>query len=488
MKRATRALTVAMTTALSVTGVAAPMAFASTGSAPVTITLEGPNQWNNSGTSFGPAWTNLIRSFEKANPGIKVNVKVLPLSSFNATESAQIAAGTAPQIMFNQYTAKAEELTPLTKYLNQPNPYVRGNKKWLNLFNSDLFNLTTASATGDPSNYYNIPVNIFIAGLFYNKTDFQKSGITKLPATFQQFLTDLGKLKKHGYIPFGATQSQLTIFWTFGPIVSELLAKYYPKWDVYTSTGRLGHSASLNTEDYTRAVLTGELNWNKTPQLAESLVLLKELSKYFTPNWSGITDNSGAAVDIPQFITGKAAIVWGTDFGYGTVHSLNPKLNFASMPLPPVEKDSTPLSTGAPAEFGSSIGGTTYNLPATDKGAKLAAAIKFLQYFTSPSVNQKWLAQSSGNSPINGAKNPTGTAGMQAGAWGKSPRVSAGIGLSPQQGPDFIQYVEGYLLGTASLSQTLNNLQQDAVRSAHYAVQQNRAIWGNQPWYNDNPQ
>ena len=48
----------------------------------LTITLEGPNQWNESGSSFGKPWEELVAAFEKAEPTIRVKTVVLPLSKY----------------------------------------------------------------------------------------------------------------------------------------------------------------------------------------------------------------------------------------------------------------------------------------------------------------------------------------------------------------------------------------------------------------------
>ena len=57
-----------------------------------TITLEAPNNWTQSGSSFGPAWQQEMALF-KATTGITVKSDVLPLASFTQVESTQLAAG-----------------------------------------------------------------------------------------------------------------------------------------------------------------------------------------------------------------------------------------------------------------------------------------------------------------------------------------------------------------------------------------------------------
>lgn len=57
----------------------------------VEITLAGPNQWSEDGSSFGKPWEDLIARFEKAEPKIKVKTNVLPLNDFSKTLSTQLS-------------------------------------------------------------------------------------------------------------------------------------------------------------------------------------------------------------------------------------------------------------------------------------------------------------------------------------------------------------------------------------------------------------
>src|SRR5579883_121080 len=79
----------------------------------ITITLSAPNQFTTSSSDFGPAWSTLLSQYQKLHPNVTVKINVLPLSSFNQTLSTELAAGTAPDIVFNQATYKSFMVTPL---------------------------------------------------------------------------------------------------------------------------------------------------------------------------------------------------------------------------------------------------------------------------------------------------------------------------------------------------------------------------------------
>ena len=174
----------------------------------VTLTLAAPNQWNNSGTSFGPGWEQAIATFEKLNPGVTVKVTVLPLASFYQTESTQLAAGTAPDILFNQATYKPYEVTQLDQYLNQPNPYAPERPHWVDWFDSSLVSSRMKGTNADGHIYW-VPFNLFAAGLFVNKDAFTKAGVAFPLKTWEDWRTAMPKLKAAGYTPLAMDNSAL---------------------------------------------------------------------------------------------------------------------------------------------------------------------------------------------------------------------------------------------------------------------------------------
>ena len=74
-----------------------------------------------------------------------VNTDVLPLATFSGVESAQLAAGIAPDLVFNQANYQPYMVVPLNRYLSKPNPFVAGNKSWLSEFDPSAF---SAKASG----------------------------------------------------------------------------------------------------------------------------------------------------------------------------------------------------------------------------------------------------------------------------------------------------------------------------------------------------
>ena len=127
--RAAAAIVAASSLVLVASGCASSPDSGEGGGDAVTITLSGPNQWNSDPASFGPAWEDLIAAFEEEEPNINVETTVLPLAEFKNTLSTQLAAGTAPELIFAQASHTPDQLTVLDDYLEEPNPYVEGNER-----------------------------------------------------------------------------------------------------------------------------------------------------------------------------------------------------------------------------------------------------------------------------------------------------------------------------------------------------------------------
>lgn len=445
----------------------------------VTITLEAPNQWNDSGTSFGTAWDTAIAQYHKLNPNVTVKIVVLPLSSFFQTTSTQLAAGTAPDIVFNQATYKPYMVVQLDSYLNKPNPYAPERPHWIDWFNKNAFSSKiSADANG---NLDWVPLNLFDAGLFYNKDAFAKAGVEAPIKTWEDWRVASQKLKAAGYAPLAMDNSTIGLFWTWQSILNPLLAKYYDQWNVYDVKGNAGKNDTLTNKDYARAIKLGLLT-PKLPEFVEALQLMKEtFTQDVTPNWSGIKGNSGAGANLPDFLAGRAAMAWGANFGAGDVKKAS--FQSGSMPWPQITDATTPLSQNFPSQFGVAAGGTSYMIPATTKGDQLKYAVDFLQFMTAPKYSQPWITDTTAVPSVETVQAPDVIAAFSTGDWGMAPRQSA-LNTAQLTGSliqDFTQIIQGYILGTANLATTQDALEAAWQRSVTQALKDNPQ-WKTEDW------
>lgn len=444
------------------------------------ITLEGPNQWTQSGSSFGTAWAREIALFKKVT-GVTVATDVLPLASFSSVESTQLAAGTAPDLVFNQATYQPYMVLPLNSYLKKPNPFVPGNKSWLSLFNSNAYSSHVAQVLDAKGNFDWVPFNLVGTAMYYNKAAFKKADVKAPISTFSELLTACGQLKKAGYTPMAMDNSFIGTWFPYSPIFEQLMEKQFNELNHFTVSGALGKSSQLTPEDLAWGIATGKLSASD-PYVKESLVLLDKLfSSCATKNWSGITGLSGDGVGLPQFESGKAAMAWAVDFGYGTI-AASSNFPIGSMPFPEITTTTTSLSANKPAQSGNSIGGTSYMIPAHTSGNALKASLLFLQFMSAPKYISTWLAETGGIPAVNGITPPAEDGAYFSGAWAKptitQPMRSSGYDIAP--GVPLTEAYDGYLLGSKTLNQEVPYLEGLFKQGAAYLVTSNG--WQKQSW------
>ncbi len=455
------------------------------GVAGTTITLEGPNQWTQSGSSFGPPWAQVVAEFKKVT-GVTVNTDVLPLATFSSAESAQLAAGIAPDLVFNQATYQPYMVVPLNTYLSQPNPFVAGHKSWLSEFDQSAFSAKVSGTLDAKGNFDWVPFNLAGIAMYYNKSAFKRAGITAPISTFGQLIGDCGALAKAGYTPMAMDNSAIGTYFPYRPILDQLIQKQFSELNRFTVTGAPGTAPELTAKDLVWGIATGNFSASD-PYVKESVVLLKQLfDSCATKNWSGITGLSGDGVGLPQFESGQAAMTFAVDFGYGTI-AASAHFPVGSMPFPEITTATTTLSANVPARSGNAAGGTSYMIPAHTSGNALKASLLFLQFMSAPQYITKWLAETGGIPAIQGITPPASTAAYFEGAWGKpaiiNPFTSSAYDVAP--GVLFTEAYDGYLLGSKTLGQEVTYLEGLFQQGAAYLVRNDG--WTGQPWASSLP-
>ncbi|MYV97012.1 extracellular solute-binding protein [Streptomyces sp. SID3343] len=451
----------------------------------MTITLEGPNQWSESGSSFGKPWEDLVASFRKAEPNIKVKTVVLPLNSFTQTVSTHLAAGTAPELVFSQVPHKPHMVHPLDEYLAKPNPYIKsgpGSEKWVDAFKSRYYVQGNPKLRNADGKVELVPFNLVGTGIFYNKEAFAKAGLTAPFKTFEDLIQGCAKLKAAGYTPLAMDRSDIGPEWTMRAISGMLLDKHVERLNTFDFDGNPGKATSATgapavaEKALTKAVLTGELT-TKTPEVVAALELLKKMwGACVDKQWSGNTEGlNGSVVGLRDFSTAKAAMAWGVNFGAGSLNTS--KFEVSSMPFPQITQESTPLADGAPPRFGAGVGGTSYMIPSTVKGEKLAATVKFLQFVSTPANIDPWLKATGGIPAVEGATGAQETNAFAEGTWGDPAPLELPVGPTSVTK---LSLVEGWLLGTKSMQEQQSYLQDMWTKGAQQIVKDRK--WNNEPW------
>lgn len=294
----------------------------------------------------------LIKTFEKQNPDIKVEQKTFPYEQFNQKVTIAVPAGTGPDVV-NLYYGWVPKYVE-AGYL-QPLPTDAFPVKTI----EDEF-LPMVEAVKLEGKYWGLPTAVRALALFWNKDLFKEAGLdpNKPPRTWtelQQNAVKLTKRDKNGQLlqegyAWNADGQDNHVF------IQVLLRQWGV--DPFSADNK-------------------KVLWNSKPGAYEAFRWWTDLAvKYKVGEPTFMGDYRTA------FISGKAAMMIDGSFALGTLKSKAKDVDWAVTTLPAREPN------GVKSNFGSFwLNGLTVNA----KGEKRAAAIKFLKFLTSKAVMQRWL-------------------------------------------------------------------------------------------------
>jgi len=410
------------------------------------------------------------QQWEKLHPG--VSVKFLPNPYTTTTDSnaalvTEASAHRAPDLVWEQYGATSSGAIPqgilmnLMPYLNQPNPYVAGNKKWLSLWEPIAKAYMVTDGKADVLLGSDLATEIV-----YNKADFKKAGINATPRTFQQFVADLKKLKDDHFAPFMFTDATggCNPSWYERKFMSELLHSEVSRFDV-------NHSQVADGLDTVVGIERGIISM-KNPAYAEGWKLLGELRPYLaagSTSYSACANVTATAAPLSQlipFTQNKYAMVWSGTWHVPDLNSLGFSGKYGMFPFPTITTATTRYSAnlnltgvvGGPNGVGEwSVTTPAANSSMTPATKKLV--INYLQYLYAPQNEGKWVADAGSGSfipVIKGAEYQSAAGVTNLFSKKKPPVTIDGVldgQLSASSQSQAIRLLQGYMSQSLSWSQ-----------------------------------
>jgi raffinose/stachyose/melibiose transport system substrate-binding protein len=366
--RSSRALAVIALAAATATAAAAcsgggsgnSSSSASAGSSPadeaVTLTW-----WNNATTQpLLGVWQRAIRSFEAAHPN--VTIKDVPIQNEQfTTKVPEVLEGSPPDIY--QQWGGGQELTQIgSGKLADLSPDVTG---WIRELGAAADNWQVNGQ------WYGVPYDFHVVGFWYRKDLFRQAGITSVPTTIAQLVTDDMALKAHGITPIsvGSADRWPDAFWW----------EYFAIRDCPTSViKRAMSSVSLSDSCFSKATsdLTSFMN-----------------TKPFQANFLGTLSQQGAGSSAGLVGSGKAAMELQGDWDPGVMEGVLPgaqakslSANLGWFPFPAV-----PGGQGDPkVQLGGGDGFTCTT------GAAEPACSEFLRFLDTPAVQKQIMGAGAG--------------------------------------------------------------------------------------------
>lgn len=287
--------------------------------------------WHTFNVAETAQFVKEVKGFQKANPGIKLNLYSIPYQQRETKVPTAVQTNTLPDILradypYQFYLAALGKALPLDEYM-------KGWDGWKDL---PAWLIKGAMYKG---HIVTVPMQTWPLALFYNKSLFKKAGIAGPPRTWAELISDGLKLRKTGVAGFeviGDTQNG------FGFPFSSILAMM---------------GASLFKDPN-----------NPTP---ESVNLLTPQARKAVHLWSQLLTNHIAEPDvvangfndmIENFQSGKVAMAIDGSWEIGT-YAAQKGLDYGVAPLPALP--------GAPYRV--FAGYSLYMIPSTTKYPKQAA-------------------------------------------------------------------------------------------------------------------
>ena len=246
----------------------------------------------NGGTN--PPLLDAAAAFDKAHPGVKINITFLPNNNAGKQKLTIAMAGNQPPTMIvssgggtlKQYV-QAGKVEPLETALS-------AYPGWQSKFLAASFGDVTVNGK-----IYGIPVlGSQPALMFYSKPIFSKLHLSP-PATWDQFLADCATIKKAGYIPLALGNAQ---GWP-GLIWEEMLVD------------RLGGPSVMD------GIVNGQSAQWDNPAFTKANTMIQQLVKdgYFQPGYSAVDYSNGEPNAL--MYTNKAAMQLQLNFLYSQMQT-----------------------------------------------------------------------------------------------------------------------------------------------------------------------
>ncbi len=291
----------------------------------------------------------------------------------------QLVGGIAPDIINQNAEITWPDVSkdwyiPLDEFLEKPNPYIKGNVRWMDSFiNKALMNAKRAP----DGKLYCVSIDIVETAVFYNKTLFEKYNLS-IPETWGNFIKIQEILLKNGIIPFTA-EGNLGSDWgqdiIFDMLYSDIIKNLDVEPSMESQSAYMEHY--LTPKEVVFLLKKGFFTKNDS-RWREMNKLLKDWRKY----WAKELKNT----DVSRlFITQRVAMLWNGSWFIRRL-AYDPYIDFewGVFYLPAMTKKTSEFASGTKASV---IGGSAIQLHVTNSAKTynhLDRVIDFLMFLTAP--------------------------------------------------------------------------------------------------------
>lgn len=294
---------------------------------------------------------NIVKAFEKANPGVKIDMLIIPNDADSAI-SARAAQGALPDILQMQSYSRVKEYA---------------SKGFLaDLSNEESMDRVLPSslpAVSYNGKQYAIPMDYAGIGIIYNKDIFEKCGL-EAPTTYRELEKVCRVLRDNNIVPFAGLLKEN---WSVGHFITMI------------------HTALLSEKKLSADKFIANMNAGKTSYGVVDTGKLFSILDFYRSNMNSNAHEMGGGEQQQSFAKGEAAMMVQGLWAYVDALKLNPNLNAGFIPFP-VYNDAK-LN-----QFYSDVD-STFGVSSQSSDEKKAVAIKFVNWLTSAEGQKLWMSE-----------------------------------------------------------------------------------------------
>ncbi len=331
------------------------------------------------------AFDTLSREYEALHPGVKIEQVAIPERTYTQWLRTQLVGETITEIVQIGYGVDDEILarffTPLTNYVDQPNPYNAGTDLAGVPLRDTILDGMQGVSSYSPNllEYYGIPVSMFTVRMFYNRTLWKSLlGDVPPPSNYEEFIATCERIRKVSeagnlkVIPIAGSKSNAPplLYRLFSSQVQRLNQSLDTQKNMRPSVQEI--SLSLLRNDWTL----------DDPAFTSALEITREAAAYFQPGYSQLARDDASF----YFLQGRALMIATGSWDSPSFRAqADFEIGVFSLPMPTTRHPRygrQMLGIASEAETGTGLG---FGIPKQTKN--FDRALDFLHFLVSKSGN-----------------------------------------------------------------------------------------------------
>ena len=294
---------------------------------------------------------NIIKAFEKANPGISVTPLIIP-NDADATMSARAAQGDLPDIIQMQGYSRIKEYASKGYLIDLTDKACMKNV---------LPSALPAVTYNDKS--FAMPMDFAGIGIIYNKDIFAKCGL-EAPQTYRDLEKVCRTLSSNGYVPFAGLLKEP---WSIGHFFT------------------LVQTALISEKGITPDEFIAKMNEGNASYGDVDTAKLFSILDFYKENLNPNAAEMDGGAQQQSFAKGESAMMVQGLWAYVDALKLNPNLNAGFIPFP-VFNEAAKNKMYADVD-------STFGLSSQSTPEEQAAALKFLDFLASNEGSKLWISE-----------------------------------------------------------------------------------------------